>query len=50
LKNNTFEETVVFCIYSCNQIVYIVLSNIKYSMTRIGMSQHCLVQFALFYS
>jgi len=31
-----FEETVVFCIYSCNHIVYVLLSNIKRSVTRIS--------------
>jgi len=34
-----FEETVVFCVYPCNHIVYVLLSNIKYSMTRI--SRNC---------
>ena len=37
--NNTifmFEETVVFCIYSCNHIVYVLLSNINYSTTCIS--------------
>jgi len=27
------EETVVLYIYSCNRIVYVLLSNIKYSVT-----------------
>jgi len=31
-----FEETVVFYIYSFNHIVYTLLSNIKYSVTRIS--------------
>jgi len=31
-----FEETVVICIYSCNHIVYVLLSSIKHSMTRIS--------------
>jgi len=31
-----FEETVVFCIYSCNHIVYVLLSNINYSTTCIS--------------
>jgi len=31
-----FEDTVVFCIYSCNHILYVLLSNIKYSMTHIS--------------
>ena len=30
----TFEETTIFCIYSYNHVVYVLLSNIKYSMTR----------------
>ena len=37
--NNTifmFDETVVFCVYSCNHIVYVLVSNIKYSVTRIS--------------
>ena len=39
IVNNTifmFAETVVICIYSCNNIVCVLLSNIKYSMTHIS--------------
>jgi len=47
-----FEKTVVFCICSYNHIVYVLLSNIKYAMTRISTNwdeSTSSIQFAFFY-
>ena len=35
-----FEETVlVFCTYLCNHVIYVLLSNVKYFMTRISTDE-----------